>query len=67
MNHPEIKSLEGIWTEVQVESLKNWLQSASGMQEIKTSQENILNESKIIEKMAIVDVTELKKPLTFSI
>ncbi len=67
MEETEIKEIPGIWSEVQVDSLKSWLQSGPGISEIQTGQEQTYLDSKVIEKMTIVDVNELKTPFTFSI
>ena len=67
MTQNEIKEIPGVWSEVQVESLKSWLQSDPGINEIKNGQEKANNDSKIIDKMTVVDVNELKVPFTFSI
>jgi hypothetical protein len=67
MVNPEIAQIDGVWTSSQVQDLKTWLHSSAGLSELKANQEKLRQESKIIEKMAIVDVNELKTPFTFSI
>lgn len=67
MANPEIKKLDGVWTEADVNGLVSWLQSAAGIKELESTQDKILSEAKTFEKMAIVDVHELKAPFTYSI
>jgi hypothetical protein len=67
MAQTEIKEIPGVWSEIQVESLKTWLQSPTGISEINTIKEKAYVDSKVIDKMTLVDVNELKTPFTFSL
>lgn len=67
MEKSEITQIAGVWNSSQVQELKTWLNSSEGTTQLTSSQEKARKESKIIEKMAIVDINELKTPFTFSI
>lgn len=67
MTEPQIDSIEGVWTKEQVTSLKNWLHSESGVSNLEAIQEKNREESKIIERLAIVDINGLKVPFTYII
>ena len=41
MTGPEIKKVEGVWTEAEVIGLKHWLESAAGVTEVQTTQVQI--------------------------
>lgn len=62
----KITKIDGVWTESDVTAIKNWINSAAGVNEIKKAYEESKEDSKTIEKMAIVDPKSLKVPFTFT-
>jgi hypothetical protein len=67
MSKDDIKEIEGVWTKEEVNKIKSWASSESRTTTIKESLENSQVQSKIIEKMAIVDPKNLKEPFTYII
>ena len=67
MSKDEIKKIEGVWTEEEVKQINAWASSENISITIKESLENAQVQSKIIERMAIVEPQNLKIPFTYII
>ena len=67
MPKDEIKQIDGIWTEDDVAKVKAWTSSSDYTNTILDSLQNAQVQSKIIERMAIVDPKILKIPFTYII
>lgn len=67
MSKDEIKEIQGVWTEEEVKEIKTWASSENRTNVIKESLEKSQAQSKIIEKMAIIDPQNLKVPFTYNI
>jgi len=67
MSKDDIIEIKGVWTKEEVIKVKSWASSENRTNTIKKSLEISQAQSKIIEKMAIVNPKNLKEPFTYNI
>lgn len=63
---PEIKKIDGIWSEQQVKQIERWMSSPEGKNTIESSHKSAKEQAVIIKKISQVDASKIKEAFTFN-